>query len=73
MGTASHTALAHVDRLLVDVRTVPRGRKGLMRALAASVGGPAAPPALPVLDSGGLGCGRSMFDYDPALAAALDA
>lgn len=72
METAATTTLSHMDAVVVDVRQVPRGRKGLWGALTATVALPPTSPALPVVDSGGLGRRRSMFHYDPALATAIE-
>jgi hypothetical protein len=73
MGSGTGGALAEqVDVHLGEpYGAVPRGRKGLFRALAGSVA-PAAPGrALPDTDAAGIGAVGSMFDYDPSQATEL--
>jgi hypothetical protein len=72
MTAATTTAISHVDAVVVDVRHVPRGRKGLWGALTASVALPDASPSLPLVDSAELGRRASMFAYDPSLATAFE-
>lgn len=70
LSAGTLTPLLEID--VVDVR-VPRGPSGLWGALVATLVGPATREELPVVESDGLGRRRSMFDYDPSLATALDA
>lgn len=72
MDLTAGTTTPTLDPTVVDVR-VPRGPSGLWGALVATLVGPTRQRELPVVDSDDLGRRRSMFDYDPSLATALDA
>jgi hypothetical protein len=73
MGTGTVDRLSeHLDGHLPDpYGTVPKGRKGLFRALAGSVAPASVERALPVTDTAAMGVEDSMFDYDPELATDL--
>jgi len=61
-----------VDDHMVAPTAAPRGRKGLWGALALTVTPRISERALPLTDTSAVGATTSMFDYDPALADALD-
>lgn len=77
MGSGAATGPGGTLAEQVDVHlgdpygAVPRGRKGLFRALAGSVAPAGAGSALPATDTAAIGAVGSMFDYDPSQATEL--
>jgi hypothetical protein len=72
-ATRDHRVERLVDQHMVEVTTIPRGRKGLWGALADVAAPRLADRALPLTDAMLVGTvAVSMFDYDPAIAVRLE-
>jgi hypothetical protein len=71
MEPSPPTALDLVDRLSIDVVSVPKGPMGLWGALAAPLTPAIAGRALPEVDPAAVAPEPSMFDYDERFATPI--